>query len=93
MKVELMDVENVILEEIAVPEVKRKSIAQTYAFGIGSSEDINWKRINEAIVKRWSISGLNYIKRIAWKMVEHKNEQHRSNRSCNRSEDGGDRCI
>jgi hypothetical protein len=29
-------------------------------------EKIDWKKVNEAIIDRWSISGLQYIKQKAW---------------------------
>ena len=72
MKIELMDVEQVILEEIAEKESTRDSIALTYAFCITSSEDIDWWMINQAIVARWSRSALIYIKKKAWKLIEEK---------------------
>lgn len=62
MKIELIDCTNTILREIAMPEMKRKDVAMTYAFCLKSSEQIDWVRINKAIVERWSTSGLIWIK-------------------------------
>ena len=70
MKCELMDCEKCILEEIDNEECKRNDIAVTYAFCISSSENPNFGKINRAIVQRWSRSGLDYIKRKAWKLIE-----------------------
>lgn len=65
-KIELLDCTNNLLREIKIKEVKRKDIAQTYRLAMESSEKINWKEINKAIIKRWSISGLKWIKEQAW---------------------------
>jgi len=64
---ELMDCEKCILEEIDNKESKRNDIAMTYAFCISSREKPNFGKINRAIVQRWSRSGLDYIKRRAWR--------------------------
>ncbi len=72
VKIELMDCENHILEEIADKDFKRNDVAVTYAFCITSSEKPNFGRINRAIRQRWSRGGLDYIKRRAWKWVEGK---------------------
>ena len=70
MKVELMGVEEVILQEIAYKSSKRDNIALTYAFCISSSEKVDFGKINRAIIARWSRSALTYIKHKAWKIVE-----------------------
>jgi len=41
MKIELMFPQDIILEEIAANEFKRKEVALTYAFCIESSEEID----------------------------------------------------
>ena len=68
--VELMCCESVLLNEIASKECKRKDIAQTYALALRSSEArdklIDWRKVNDAIVARWSLSALNWIKEQAW---------------------------
>ena len=67
VSIELIDCTNVILNEIKDIKFKRKNIAKTYALALKSSEDsINCKIINEAIINRWSRSGLEYIKNLAW---------------------------
>ena len=63
--IEIACVESVIENEIA-QGCTQKQIAQTYAIGLRSSWPTDWKRVNEAIIKRWSFSGLNRIKNLAW---------------------------
>lgn len=70
--VEMVDVQNTLLREIATQELSRNSIALTYAFGLRSRENIDWAKVNAAIVERWSKAGLKYIKERAWKLHEGK---------------------
>ena len=63
--VHLMDVEGVIENEIA-QGLTQRDVAKTYALGLRSSWPTDWKRVNAAIIKRWSKSGLNRIKQLAW---------------------------
>jgi hypothetical protein len=65
VRAELADCENTLLRDIADLTMKRKQIAQTYALAMRSSEEINWGRVNTAIILRWSASGLAWIKRQA----------------------------
>ena len=80
MKIELMFPQDIILEEIATKECKRKSIAVTYAFCIESRDEIDWKVVNTAIVERWCGSGLGYIKNRAWKLVKEKERENEKRR-------------
>jgi hypothetical protein len=64
MIMELACVESVIENEIK-QGLTQKQIAQTYALGMRSTWPTDWKRVNEAIIKRWSFSGLNRIKNMA----------------------------
>jgi len=41
-------------------------LALTYALAIKSREEKDWKKINKAIVKKWSLSGLKRVKKLAW---------------------------
>ena len=72
---ELLCCEDTILNEIEHKECKRKNIALTYYFCMVSSEEVDWGKINKAIMERWSRSGLNYIKTEAWKWHEKKIRQ------------------
>jgi hypothetical protein len=71
---ELAACESTLLREIATKELNREDIAQTYAMAIVSTEArnklIDWKKVNEAIVERWSPSAREWIKNQAWKIIE-----------------------
>lgn len=58
---ELWDVERMIEYEIE-RGLKRRDIAKTYALALRSSYPTNWFVVNHMIVKRWSVSGLEWIK-------------------------------
>jgi len=68
LRPELANCENMILREIADKKFKQRDIAQTYALSIVSSEhdNIDWVKVNRAIIERWSKSGLERIKKMAW---------------------------
>jgi hypothetical protein len=72
MHVEMIGVEAALLAEIADTRVKRNGVVLTYAFGIRGSEEIDWPKVNAAIIERWSMAGLTYIKQRAWKLVDGK---------------------
>lgn len=71
-KIQLICPERTILEEIKDKQFKRDDIAVTYFMCLCSEEQINWAKINHAIINRWSKSGLNYIKKLAWKQFEER---------------------
>lgn len=68
MRVELADCELMLLQEIAESKCKRRDVARTYALALQSSERerIDWKKVNAAIVDRWSVAALKFIKEQAW---------------------------
>ena len=70
MKIELSNCTSTLLHEIAIKECKRNTIANTYALAIMSSEVTDWGKVNKAIIDRWSKSGLEHIKKRAWKLIE-----------------------
>lgn len=55
-----------LLQEIAAKECKRKDVAKSYALAMRSErvagEKVDWQAVNQAILARWSVSGLNWIK-------------------------------
>ena len=55
-----------LLREIDTVELHQRDIAKTYALAMKSSEKTDWAKVNEAIIKRWSVSELNHIKAMAW---------------------------
>lgn len=67
MVVELADCEDTLLREIADKGCFQKSVAMTYRLTMESSDRsrVDWGKVNRAIIKRWSISGLNRIKMLA----------------------------
>lgn len=65
LRIEMAWCDGVILNEIA-QGLNQKQIAQSYALAIRSSYPTDWKKVNEAIIARWSVSGLNRIKKMAW---------------------------
>lgn len=69
MTITMIDCENTILREIPFKKTTRKSIAKTIALAIRSDEDkedlIDWSKIYDACVKKWSVSGYEYILKLA----------------------------
>lgn len=63
--IELTACESVIENEIKMG-LNQTQIAQSYALALRSSWPTDWKRVNKAIIKRWSFAGLNRIKEMAW---------------------------
>lgn len=49
----------------------RNEVAEEYAtmLILADADWIGWPLLNAAVVRRWSVSGLEYIKRRAWKIV------------------------
>jgi len=61
----LCDAHMLIIEEIE-RGATQKDIAKTYALGLRSKEPTDWATANKAIIERWSVSGLERIKNLAW---------------------------
>jgi len=72
MRIELVNCEATLLAEIADSRMKRNDIATSYAMALCSSErdSIDWSKVNHAIIDRWSIAALRYIKDRAWRIAE-----------------------
>lgn len=64
--IEIYDAENVILNEIEDKSFKQVDVAKTYSLIMMSDVDVDWVTINRAIIRRWSVSGLERIKQLAW---------------------------
>lgn len=69
MRVEMVDPQRVLLEEVADPRMTRDDVAQTYAFGLRQPDSMDWSTVNKAIIERWSLSALKHIKERAWRLV------------------------
>lgn len=65
MQVELANCERVLLEEIA-GKATRLDVAKTYALALRSSErangQIDWAKVNKAIIRKWCSNALQWIK-------------------------------
>ena len=61
----LCDAHTLIIQEIE-GGATQKDIAKTYALGLRSQEPTDWAAANKAIIERWSVSGLERIKKLAW---------------------------
>ena len=66
MRIEMCNCQSIILAEIADPKMKRNDVSQTYAWCLRSSEPIDYAKINAAILARWSLHALQWIKERAW---------------------------
>lgn len=64
-----------LLAEIARKGSTRESIAKVYRDGLRANlqqipaEWVDWPSVNGALLKRYTPSGLDYIKALAWKDV------------------------
>ena len=77
IRIVLVGAETLILDEIADSRMKREDIAQTYAFVIRQlpANDPRWREINHAILDRWSMAALKWIKERAWKLLREASNQ------------------
>ena len=66
MRIELCRCTETILEEISDKRMKQGDIALTYALALRSTSPTDWARVNRSIIDRWSVSGLERIKKMAW---------------------------
>jgi len=66
MRIELGNCTNHLLAEIADHGFVRRDVAKSYRLAMQSSEPVDWAAVNAAIIARWSLSALEYIKRMAW---------------------------
>lgn len=59
--------EKQILGEIADKRMRRRDVAQSYSLILRDQRDqVDWAKINHAILERWSPHALNWIKEQAW---------------------------
>ena len=64
------EIEGVILKEIQDKTLNQINIALTYATAIHADPiaKFNWEKVNNAIINRWSKSGLLRVKKLAWEL-------------------------
>lgn len=67
---EITFVRKVLLAEIADKRMKQPDVAITYALAIKDGSFDDWETVNKAIIERWSRSGLEKIKKMAWKKLQ-----------------------
>lgn len=67
-RIEMVDPGGALLEEIGDSRMKREDVALTYAFALRSPDGVDFASVNRAIVDRWSLSALKWIKTRAWKL-------------------------
>jgi len=67
--IELANTTNTLLTEIRDRNFNQKNVAMTYALALRSSEATDWGEVNRAIIERWSFSGLEAVKKAAWKIA------------------------
>jgi len=60
--------ESVLRDDVLDHRCTRRHVAQSYALVMRSVHDADWPSINAAILDRYSLSGLEFIKREAWKI-------------------------
>ena len=59
-----------LLDRIADPKLRRRDIAFTYSLALIKATDLtDWRAVNGAIITRWSVSALRWIKKHAWRQV------------------------
>jgi len=56
-----------LIEMMHISGYTRDNVAHDYAMAMIFGKDIDWEKVNHAIMNRWSKSALVYIKTKAWK--------------------------
>ena len=74
-RIELADPQAQLLEDIATPAMKRRDVAMTYRLALRGAGRVDWPAVNRAIIARWSLSGLDWIKREAFKAAPGEGDQ------------------
>ncbi len=65
----LVDPQGQLLRDIADKRMTRDDIILTYALALRTMGEVDWPKVNHAIIDRWSIAALRYIKDGAWRLV------------------------
>lgn len=74
--IELVDAEGELMRAIADPSLNRDDIADDYAYALlcsvqgGGTQEIDWPKVNAAILERYSPGGFRYIKDRAWRKIK-----------------------
>ncbi len=76
IRIEIVDAEGELMRAVADTTCNRDDIAQDYAYAVlcstetGGTQEIDWQKVNAAILGRYSPSGLRYIKDRAWRLAK-----------------------
>ena len=77
-RINLIGCTDVILQELTWKQTTRKSVALTYAMAMKSAaqkaDTPDWRKINEAIIAKWGMKGLERVKTRAWRLIEGKEQ-------------------
>jgi hypothetical protein len=82
---EMMCCESVILDEIKLG-LSQKQVAQSYALALRSSWPTDWRKVNEAIIAKWSVKALKRIKEMAWNGTCFPKDAPNTSRAAGRAE-------
>ncbi len=66
LELDIFNAEATLLYEIKQTGATRLSVAKTYAMALRSPEKTDWPAVNRAILERWSLHALGWIKRLAY---------------------------
>lgn len=73
MRIEIPNITGFIVGETENKAIKRNGVALSYRIAMNYEHNgwqkVDWHRVNTAIIKRWSMSGLIYIKERAHKLA------------------------
>ena len=58
-----------LLTAVEDKEIKRRGVAALYAVALRYGLETDWPAVNRAIMDRWSMAGLKWIKRRAWRAI------------------------
>ena len=72
MFVSLVDPEGQLLREIEDKRMTRDDVKATYAFALYQADEVDFAKVNAAILDRWSMAALRYIKEGAWRMARQR---------------------
>lgn len=76
MQINLVCCTQVILQDLGAKGCRQKHVALTYAMAIRSehqqADAPDWGTINRAIISKWSLAGLERVKKRAWAILEGK---------------------
>ena len=56
-----------LLQAIANPQLKLRDVVEVYQHAKRFGEDVNWERVHQEIIHRWSCFALEWIRREAGK--------------------------